>query len=200
MVPLWAAVLGVIGTLVGVWLTQRATTKREANRDALRWAQERQQRELDSHKAAFTEALSALNRWFADATAMVMHLDDRTWPRPNQGNLPDLESAAANGLVAVELACSEEAIHVTQIAHGAVMNISFIARRALETKDQGEPVEFGLQSSVTERLHEASEAMKELRRVYRLELANLSAEPLATTGVTSSRRKRLTRKAGAQPS
>lgn len=197
---MWSAMIGASAALLGVWGTQWLTTRRESHRDKLRWAQERQQRELDAHKAAFTEALLAHNRWYAHALAMVMHLDDHTWRRPSQDNLPDLEAAAANGLVAVELTCSEEAIHATQIAHSTVMNISFTVGLAAKTPDYGQRDEFGLQSSVRERLHEASETMKELRRVYRLELANLSAEPLMAATVASSRRKRLTRKSDPQPS
>lgn len=198
MIPVWAAVLGVIGTLVTAWVTQWLTTRREAKRDALRWAQERQQRELDAHRAAFTEALSALNRWFDHATAMVMHLDDDAWRRPNRNDLPALESAAANGLVAVELVCSDEVIHVTQIAHGAIMNINFIADRAASLAAQGEPVEFGMKSSVTERLHEASEAMKELRKVYRAELVKLTAEPVVSAELPKLDRKRFRRRSGSQ--
>lgn len=197
---MWSAMIAASAALLGVWGTQWLTTRRESHRDRLRWAQERQQRELDAHKAAFTEALVSLNRWYADALAMVMHLDDDTWRIPIRDSLPDLESAAANGLVAVELTCSEEAIHATQIAHSTVMNISFTAGLKAKAVGQGQRVEFGLESSATERLREASEAMKELRRVYRLELANLSAEPLMAARVASSRWKRLTRKSDPQPS
>lgn len=179
MSALWPALIGAGSALFGVWVTQWLTNRREFQRDQLRWAQERQQRELDAHKTAFTEALLALNRWHAHALAMVMHLDSDTWRRPDQDDLPDLEAAAANGLVAVELTCSEKAIHATQIAHSTVMNISFTVGLAAKTPEYGQRDEFGLQSSVRERLHEASEAMKELRRMYKAELARLATGPVA---------------------
>lgn len=178
MVSVWVAVLGIVGTLAAAVLTQILTNQREFQRDQLKWAQERQQRELDVQKAALSESLLALDRWHTEAYALSMHLVSGVLRKGDANKFPELEQAARSGVVGVELVCSDEAIEATRKAMSAVYGMSLAVTLAANSAQNEGKVEDGLRYQADEMGSMAFKAMAKLRKVYRVELAKLAAEPV----------------------
>jgi hypothetical protein len=190
--------IGASAALLGVWGTQWLTTRRESHRDRLRWAQERQQRELDSQKAAFAESLLAFDKWHSESFALALHLNASAFRAGNADRFPALEEAARSGLVAVDLVCSDEAIEATHRAFRAVSSLSFAVSLAVGSAQHDGQAEEGLRHQANAFASQAADAMVEMRKVYRAELAKQSGEPLVMVEGTKPRRKRLTREADPQ--
>ena len=177
MAPVWSALIGALAALIVAWVTQALTNRREFQRDQLKWAQERQQRELDGQKAALSESLLGLDKWHTEAYALSMHFRHSALRKGDADRFPELEEAARSGVVGVELVCSEEVIEATRQAMSAVWSMSFAARLAANSAEDGK-VEDRLRHQAGEMGSRASETMTELRKVYRTELAKLAAEPV----------------------
>jgi hypothetical protein len=178
MVPLWAAVLGVIGTLAGVGMAQRATTKREANRDALRWAQERQQRELDTRTAAFKEALLALNKWYFALADLASHVGFPELRMPDLQAFPELEAQSEHSYVAIELFCSDEAADLTRDVLASLSALSLRLHDAGKEAEMNRSVDPGWRTTANLSTKHTRDLLKRLRDVYRSELTNVAAAPL----------------------
>jgi hypothetical protein len=182
MSPVWSALIGAVAALVGVWVTQALTNRREFQRDQLKWAQERQQRELDSQKVAFAEFLLALDKWHTEVYSLSMHLLNNVFRRGDVDKFPQLEETARGGLVAVQLLCSEEAIEVTYAAFSEVFAMSFAAKLAADSAQDGRADADNWRRQVNEFGSKAHDKIIELRKVYRAELAGLVAEPVVLSG------------------
>jgi len=181
MVPVWAAVLGVIGTLAGVWVTQVATTRREVSRDVLRWAQERQQREFDTQKAAFSEALLALNKWHYSLRDLAAHVGFPELPKPNMETFPELKDRAEHSYTAIDLFCSDAAASMTK---DALASLSALSLRIHEAAANAETIRDPITGRTGAYLGSqgTSDVLNRLRDVYRAELADMSALPLTMSG------------------
>ncbi|MDX8047851.1 hypothetical protein SK571_00525 [Lentzea sp. BCCO 10_0798] len=166
MVPVWVAVLGIVGTLAAAVLTQILTNRREFQRDQLKWAQERQQRVLDQQTALLAESLTAITRWFDQLHTTNEHMSD---PHERKGRpqlLPELEEAAMSAVASVKLLCSDDAIRAADLAVSSLLLMSYNIDRAWDDN------EAGIDASV----HVLD--IDNLRTVYRAELARLAAEPV----------------------
>ncbi|MEU0883976.1 hypothetical protein ABZ345_35720 [Lentzea sp. NPDC005914] len=178
MGSLWSALIGALAALIGVWVTQALTNQREFQRDQLKWSQERQQRELDSQRAAFAACLLAFDKWHTEAYVLSMHLLNSAFRRGDASKFPELEEASRSGLVAVELVCSDEAIEATRKALSAVFGMSFAVKMVDSSARHDGKVDDGLRHQANEAASRATDAMADLRKVYRTELAKLTAEPV----------------------
>lgn len=173
MVSVWVAVLGIVGTLAAAVLTQVLTNRREFQRDQLRWAQERQQRELDGQKAALLAALTALHKWHSALTAVNLYLDDPYERAAETRVLPGLATEAIDALGSVRLICSDRSINATAAALKSLDLMNYNLRMALEHfSHSGGAHESGIETD------EYDQAMTHVAEVYRVELAKLAAEPV----------------------
>lgn len=76
--PLVVAAVGIVGTLSGVWLTQRRADKREAiawkreqERERDRWAREDVARTFEQRRSAYEEILTALRAYGIELNGLV---------------------------------------------------------------------------------------------------------------------------------
>jgi hypothetical protein len=189
MVPLWVTItlgaFALVGPLVSAWVTQWLTTRREANRDALRWAQERQQRELDSQKTALSTSLTALHKWHNGLTAVNLYLGDPYERKATLKDVAELEMEARHAYAEVRLLCSNAADLATLKALNELFKMNHKLRYAVE---HFEYTQGAHESRIESRPYDG--AMRDIADVYREELAKLSAEPVE---VPRTRRKRLKR-------
>ncbi|QFZ23347.1 hypothetical protein [Saccharothrix syringae] len=142
----------------------------------------------------------AFDKWHSESFALALHLNASAFRMGNADRFPELEEAARSGLVAVDLVCSAEAIEVTHRAFNAVSSLSFAVSLAIGSAQHDGQAEDGLRYQANTFASQAADAMAELRKVYRTELAKLSGERVGVVEVTDSRRKRLTREADPQGS
>jgi hypothetical protein len=177
MVPVWSALIGAVAALVGVWVTQWLTNRREFQRDQLKWAQERQQRELDSQKAAMTEAMLAHTVWLAEISDLISHLKDPRQPKPDLDRLADRENEALRSFVVVELVVSDD---VAEAARDALFRLAVLHRdvwKALAEVEARRIDDPGF-SHTELNLTGTYKLMWSMASQYRSELARLSVEPV----------------------
>lgn len=187
MAPVWPALIGAIAALASVWVTQALTNRREVQRDQLKWAQERQQRELDVQKAAFVEARIALNDWHRALRTAVLWVSFPLEPKPNVVAFSDHLSRANSGLTTVELVCSESAIKATYDAVAALTMLHHTTTAAARETEMNRSATLDWCTSTPPDTTQTREAMVRLLSVYRVELAKLSTEPVVLTKIPRKR-------------
>ncbi|MFD5829992.1 hypothetical protein [Lentzea sp. NPDC060358] len=176
MSALWPALIGAGSALVVAWVTQWLTNRREFQRDQLRWAQERQQRELDAQKTALVASLTALHKWHSAMTAVNLYLGD---PYEHPGDtkvLPSLEMEARHSLAAVQLVCNEEVVRATVAAIKSLELMNYNLRVALDHFDY---MQGAHQSSIGTDKYDRD--MNRVADVYRTDLSKLGTEPVVLT-------------------
>lgn len=189
MVPLWAAALGMIGTLAGAWVTHMATNRREARK----WAQERRQRVTDAQTAALMEALRACNKWYDELAHLALQRINPKLPGPDITPLRELELAASNSSASVELVCSDEAVRATKSATCALAGQNWSLIVAVKAADTNEVVGPDLGVQIALGTKETADAMQELRRAYQAEMTKLVHEVGRIAVSSRSSRMRLRR-------
>ena len=180
MVSVWVAVLGIVGTLVAAVLTQILTNRREFQRDQLKWAQERQQRELDVQKVAFVEARIALNDWNLALQSVVLWVSFPLEPKPELVDFSAHLAQANGGLATVELVCSEAAITAMHDAVGALTQLHLRALEAARETEMNRSVVADWCTSTPPDVSQVRDTLARLLAVCRADLAKLSNAPVVT--------------------
>ncbi|MEU3647958.1 hypothetical protein AB0E59_31540 [Lentzea sp. NPDC034063] len=179
MAPVWSALIGALAALIGVWVTQWLTNRREFQRDQLKWAQERQQRQFDLQKTAFTEALTVLNEWHRTLRDVVLWVTFPEEPRPRVIAFSEHMAQANSALTTVELVCSDAADEVTKKALVALTHFHHRAWEAARETEMTRAIGPAWCPGPPVDTTQVQIAMSQLRDVYRAELAGLATEPVA---------------------
>lgn len=187
MAPVWSALIGALAALIGVWVTQALTNRREFRRDQLRWAQERQQRQVDLQRTVFLEALTVLNGWHRSLRAVALWLEFPDEAKPDAIMLDEHLERANSELTAVELVCSDAATLATRHAVSALSRFYYQAYEAArETEIKRASVRNWCVSPPID-ISYVRNAMSKLHEVYRAELAKLDDEPVVLPRESRSR-------------
>lgn len=182
MVSVWVAVLGIVGTLAAAVLTQILTNRREFQRDQLRWAQERQQREFDSTEAALVDTMTALGKWHAELHALALFLMGVGVRKPDLDSFSDFEMQVRTGVAVIDLQCSIEARQATNAAFVAVSSLNWIAIRTPGAVNGQDEPNAQQRKTLNSAMEIAQAPMTNLLDVYKAELARLAAEPVVLPG------------------
>jgi hypothetical protein len=183
VIPGWVALvvagLGVFGTLAAAVLTQVLTNRRESQRDQLKWAQERQQRELDVQKAAFAEARTVLNDWHRALRTVVLWVGCPEAPKPEVVAFSEHLKQANSGLTTVELVCSQAAVKATHDAVVALTLLHHTATTAARETEMNRSVTPDWRVGTPPDTTQVTGSLGQLLTAYRAELTKLSTMPIS---------------------
>lgn len=185
MVPVWSSLFTVLGALGGVWLTHGWT----ARRDQVRWAQERQQREFDTTKAALVDTMTALGKWHAELHALTLFVTGVGVRKPDLDSFADFDMQVRTGVAVIDLQCSLEARQATNEAFRVVSSLDWVATRTPGAVNSQDKPNAHQRETLNRAMEIAAGPMTNLLGVYKDELARLAAEPVV---LPQKPRKRLT--------
>ncbi|MDX3657017.1 hypothetical protein PV646_06815 [Streptomyces sp. ID05-26A] len=170
MVSVWVAVLGIVGTLAAAVLTQILTNRREFQRDQLRWAQERQEREFDVRKVAVADALTAINKWYYALHDLSLYVAFPHVRIPEVARIPELTDQAEHSYTAVDLFCSDTAGSMTREVLAALSAWSERLRELGKETEMNRAVDREWRTDAHVGGQLTKDKLERLRDIYRAEL------------------------------